>query len=1711
MSVHPTSGLIEWTPSTTQVGSHAVVARVVDQGGLGGTQAFTVAVANTPDAPYFVSTAATLASVGVHHQDLFIARDPDPDDTLVYSVSGPSGMTIHPTTGRLDYTPSAQGTFSVTVTVTDSTARTASQTFALLVVPDDQDPTVTLTASDRYVNAGASVVFVVSATDDASVASTTLVVDGVVRALDGNGQATVLLATPGVVQAFATATDPAGNVGSTSLTLGVQDPGDTEAPTVDITDPVDDQEVTAPSFVVGTVVDNNLVEYTLSHRRGETGNFTVFARSDQNILGSPLGTFDPTLLENGLYTLRLEATDANQQTSRAEITVQVQGGMKVGVFTLSFVDLQIPVSGIPITVTRTYDSRIKSTEDFGVGWTLDVAAGRYSHNRAPGEGWELEDPPGVFTLPCSQVNELLTHRTEVRLSDREWYSFAPTVLGAAPTVGGCTAQMGFTQIGGYALGATLEILGNTYVFQGAGDDVLYDDETLLPWAPQQVVLTTYDGRVVELERGRGVVAVEDLDENRLTIGVNGISSSTGRSITFARDAEGRITTITDPMNHTLSYAYDAAGDLVRFTNQMGNVTDFFYDDGHNLGDIIDPLGVPAVRNEYDETGRLVATIDPSGHRFAFAHDLVNRRETLTNRLGYTTFMDYDLRGNVVLETYPGTPTYTKARTYDSRDNVLSETNEEGETTTWTYDDRNQKLTETNALNETTTWTYSGLGRMTSMTDPRGAVTTWTFDSRGREIGMVDPEGYESRKVYNTRGDLVRDCDGAGHCASTVYNGFGEATRQTNKRMVPTLYTYDANGAVLTQTATRSVNGVVESLVTTYVRDALGRETQVTGPDGAVRQTAFNPRGEVTETTDPLGRITTFEFDAEARRVLTRFPDQTTEEVGYDVEGRMTSRTDRAGRTRTMAYDSRGRMVSSTFDGASTAMVYDGAGRVVETRDRLNHPTTTVYDLAGRVVETRNALNQATAMSYDDAGNLATITDAKNRTTTHTYDDRGLKVRTDHPDSTFETVAYDANGRQIAKTDQEARTTLYTYDGEGNLTSVTNPENETWVYGYDEQNNLVTQTDPLAHTTHFGFDRAGREISRRFHIGPAQTRAYDAAGNLITRINYSGATTGYVYDENNRLVARQQPEGTVTMGYTPTGKRATAVDARGTTVYTYDPSDRLASLTYPNGQSLSYAYDAQGNMTAMTANTGLESWTDGYTFDALNRIATVTSGSLVFGLTYDATGQLETLSYPNGLVTTYTYDDRDRVESITVRNGAAVVMSLEYSWTPAGNVASILEQDGRLTEYGYDDSDRLISEEVSVNGVGESLRGYAYDHGGNRIEVSYTPSSGGSQVQACTVDARDRLLTQGTSAFSWDEDGRLVSSSEVNGFSAGWDSEDRLLTLNYSDGSEAAFTYDVDGVQVEHAFTTPEGSPTRVEMAVDTRTALSHVLAEVSGGPPSSVTRYVRASDLLLAISRLGGPRFFHPDHLGSPRMLSDSTGITTDVYRFTAWGELEQHLGSDPNPYLYAGQRFEPAAGLSYNRARWLAPTTARFLSIDPWSGTRKVPATLVRYSYGNQNPLIYHDPTGRQFSLASVAVAGFITGILSAELYVSLRFTRGTPAEPGTNTARTDAYREAHRLAPILGLTVDEEAHYADAMQHCIASCRVHLHAGGAHAALAGVFQEVINTTGDSAADLLNDHCGVQMAEFLPRTAGWAGCTDSCSKNAQAEPPIRCLDVTQN
>ena len=84
-------------------------------------------------------------------------------------------------------------------------------------------------------------------------------------------------------------------------------------------------------------------------------------------------------------------------------------GAKVGHTRLSFVDLEVPVAGIPITVVRTYDSRVQEQRDFSIGWSLQVRQGSYQHNREPGNGWQIVKATGPFGLPCQVLQETLFH------------------------------------------------------------------------------------------------------------------------------------------------------------------------------------------------------------------------------------------------------------------------------------------------------------------------------------------------------------------------------------------------------------------------------------------------------------------------------------------------------------------------------------------------------------------------------------------------------------------------------------------------------------------------------------------------------------------------------------------------------------------------------------------------------------------------------------------------------------------------------------------------------------------------------------------------------------------------------------------------------------------------------------------------------------------------------------------------------------------------------------------------------------------------------------------------------------------------------------------------------------------------------------------------------------------------------------------------------
>ena len=144
-------------------------------------------------------------------------------------------------------------------------------------------------------------------------------------------------------------------------------------------------------------------------------------------------------------------------------------------------------------------------------------------------------------------------------------------------------------------------------------------------------------------------------------------------------------------------------------------------------------------------------------------------------------------------------------------------------------------------------------------------------------------------------------------------------------------------------------------------------------------------------------------------------------------------------------------------------------------------------------------------------------------------------------------------------------------------------------------------------------------------------------------------------------------------------------------------------------------------------------------------------------------------------------------------------------------------------------------------------------------------------------------------------------------------------------------------------------------------------------------------------------KYVHADGLGSIRKLTDESGAVTDSYTYNAFGELLEHVGSDPQPYMFAGEAWEGGTGLYYNRARWLDVGTGRFVSEDPVTENRP-------YLYAENDPILLIDPSGEDVAGTDwsyflqnfgfgAAPRGKSGGATSGG---SLRFGSGKPPMPG-------------------------------------------------------------------------------------------------------------------
>jgi len=203
----------------------------------------------------------------------------------------------------------------------------------------------------------------------------------------------------------------------------------------------------------------------------------------------------------------------------------------------------------------------------------------------------------------------------------------------------------------------------------------------------------------------------------------------------------------------------------------------------------------------------------------------------------------------------------------------------------------------------------------------------------------------------------------------------------------------------------------------------------------------------------------------------------------------------------------------------------------------------------------------------------------------------------------------------------------------------------------------------------------------------------------------------------------------------------------------------------------------------------------------------------------------------------------------------------------------------------------------------------------------------------------------------------------------YDDENRLVEVQ-TGTSTVYYTYDADGIRVSS-----EADSQITDFLVDKNRDYAQVLEERDGIGSLNVA-YVYGDDL---ISQERGGNIFYYQYDGhmSTRALTNAAGSVTDEYTYDAFGSLTDQAGTTVNHYLYSGEQYDPNIGFYYLRARYYNTSIGRFVTTDPFEGLKFEPATLHRYLYAANNPVMYSDPSG-EMTLLSLSITGSLIGTLA-------------------------------------------------------------------------------------------------------------------------------------
>ena len=810
-----------------------------------------------------------------------------------------------------------------------------------------------------------------------------------------------------------------------------------------------------------------------------------------------------------------------------------------------------------------------------------------------------------------------------------------------------------------------------------------------------------------------------------------------------------------------SYVSGIAGLIRATTDPEGNVTEYdYYKDGVGKGLVKSKTlkdgntVVNTVSYEYNaqlQVSKETTSFDISKNLYSvkeYEYDKFNNvtvtRDYGTGSTPATTIAEYDLLSRKTAEYAPN---YSADKSH-------------GSLTTY-YPDGNKK-SETDAEGNVTSYVYDAYGNITKQTDPDGTISLTEYDGLQREKAKYFKADSESSKQIQstTSYEFIKNY------SVDVYTGLDNSSSKSSSALKTINTTYI--------TADKQV---VSEVLTSFKQKTIYEKT-----NGKIKKTnAYYANGEIAREIDALGNITKYENTTlesangicKVSRTYTPFNTKTDGSVNYSITE---NQYDKNGNV-TLAKQTVQKQDSDTVKYSVTENQYNAQGLL--TQVTLSDGTSN-----GEKNITKYFYNNASIQTKMYTG-LNSTNDSDYMTTNYEYDAWGHLVRTtDSTGYNSGATTYDLNGNALTVTDANGNVTTNTYDAlnrvlTANTICSDTSKNVSKSYVYDNMGRVRSKTANGVQTS-YQYDIFGRvyqELSPKSFKGYFYEGVSQYAKEQLVGINHQTmySSTQYEYDAEMRI-AQVKESGNLTA------------------TYTYDANGNKVSETLANGVVSTYSYNGCNKVTKLVTKSGnsdISSYEYSYYLDGSDACKVRNENGIIETTSYDYDGlkRLTKESISNGKTAdtySYEYDDYGN-RSKMVANGSEEYETV-YDYTVNGKYTALLQKEIKTVK-------ETPSAVTSNNGLAISptdlITSTAAD--AKREETAYSYDANGNQItkitadktETNTYDSLNQLIgfTDGktTASYKYDIDGLRISKT-VDGHSIDqiWN-DDKQIAVD-ADGS-----------------------------------------------------------------------------------------------------------------------------------------------------------------------------------------------------------------------------------------------------------------------------------------------------------------------------------------